>query len=113
MVLCGSINKEIVGRISAQPGVRGAIGLCGLDASLIKADIVRKVVKDENGNEQVLDFGLVGDPTTVNVDLLRDLIGLKLVPVIAPIGSGENGRSLNINADTAAGAVAEALQVCC
>lgn len=110
MVLCGSINKEIVGRISAQEGVRGAVGLCGLDAGLIKADIVRKVVKDENGVEQVLDFGLVGDPTEVNVDLLRDLIGLRLVPVIAPIGSGVNGRSLNINADTAAGSVAEALK---
>eukprot|EP01041_Mallomonas_annulata_P009635 gene9635-20027_t len=109
MVLCGSINKEIVSLISSQPGIRGAIGLCGLDSNLIKADIVRKTII-EDGVEKVLDFGLVGDPSIVNTELLQDLINLKLVPVIAPVGSGENGRSLNINADTAAGAVAEALK---
>ena len=100
MVLCGSINKDIVGMISSQHGIRGAIGLCGLDAKLIMA-------KQKN-----LDLGLVGEPTKVNTELINDILKLKLVPVIAPIGSNEQGGgSLNINADTAAGAVAEALKV--
>lgn len=98
MVLCGSINKEIVGKISTQAGVRGAIGLCGLDAGLIKARVKNPAL------------GLVGEPTTVNTQVVRDLLSLKLVPVIAPVGCNEEGgTALNINADTAAGAVAEAL----
>lgn len=111
MVLCGSINKEIVGLISCQPGVRGAIGLSGLDSNLIKAEVVRKTVKGEDGTEQVIDLGLVGEPKIVNTGLLRDLQKMQLVPVIAPIGAGFNGGSLNINADTAAGCVAEQLKV--
>ena len=99
MVLCGSINKEIVGKISMQDGVRGAIGLCGLDAGLIKAK-----VKDPA-------LGLVGEPSSVNTKIVQDLLSLKLVPVIAPVGCNEvGGTALNINADTAAGAVAEALK---
>lgn len=99
MVLCGSINKEIVGRISGQEGVRGALGLSGLDSGLIKAKI-----KDPK-------LGLVGEPSAVNTKLIQDLLSLKLVPVIAPVGCNEEGgTALNINADTAAGAVAEALK---
>lgn len=99
MVLCGSINKEIVGKISGQDGVRGAIGLCGLDSGLVKAKVKNPAL------------GLVGEPTTVNVKIIQDLLALKLVPVIAPVGCNEEGGSaLNINADTAAGAVAEALK---
>ena len=99
MVLCGAINKEIVGRISGQEGVRGALGLCGLDSGLIKAKI-----KDPA-------LGLVGEPSSVNTKLIQDLLSLKLVPVIAPVGCNEvGGTALNINADTAAGAVAEALK---
>lgn len=110
MVLCGSINKEIVGLISSQSDIRGAIGLCGLDANLIKAEKVRKTSKDANGVETAIDLGLVGEPVSVNSGLLQDLLAAKLVPVVAPIGTGEGGSSLNINADTAAGAVAEALK---
>lgn len=99
MVLCGSINKEIASKINGKEGVFGSIGLSGLDAGLIKA-----VQKDER-------LGLVGEPTKVNAEFLRQLLQIKIVPVIAPIGSDEkSGGSLNINADTAAGAVAEALQ---
>ena len=111
MVLCGTINKEIVGLISSQSGVRGAIGLSGLDAGLIKASLMRKVAVDESGVEKVINLGRVGDPTDINTSLIRDLLALKLVPVIAPIAAGPDGNSLNINADTAAGAVAEALNV--
>lgn len=99
MVLCGSINKEIVGRISMKEGVKGAIGLSGLDAGLVRAK-----VKDPS-------LGLVGEPTSVNVIVIKELLAMKLVPVIAPIGCNEvGGTSLNINADTAAGAVSEALK---
>lgn len=97
MVLCGSINKEISYRISNELGVVGAVGLSGLDANIIVA-----TQKDER-------LGLVGEPTKVNDALIRSLVSMRIVPVIAPIGSSEKG-SLNINADTAAGAVAEALQ---
>ena len=96
MVLCGSINKEIVGMISKNGAP--ALGLCGLDSRLVKA-------------KQLPELGLVGEPTEVNSELLKSLLSLKLVPVIAPVGSNEDGGgSLNINADTAAGAVAESLR---
>ena len=112
MILCGAINKDISGMISAQPGVRGAVGLCGLDGKLIQAKVINKVILDESGKEITLDLGLVGDPTIVNTQLLKDLLSLALVPVIAPVGSNEvGGTSLNINADTAAGSIAEALKV--
>lgn len=110
MVLCGSINKDIVSRISVQNGVRGAIGLSGLDSKLIRADVIQKKSVDENGVESIINLGRVGEPVGVNTDLLIDLLKLQLIPVIAPIGCGEDGASLNINADTAAGAVAEALK---
>lgn len=69
---------------------------------------------NEQGVEERIDLGLVGDPDAsgINVGLLKDLLSLSLVPVIAPVGyNQEDGGSLNINADTAAGAVAEALKV--
>jgi acetylglutamate kinase len=112
MVLCGAINKDISGMISAQSGVRGAIGLCGLDGKLIQAKTIDKMIVNDAGENVKLDLGLVGDPTIVNTQLLKDLLSIGLVPVIAPIGSNEvGGTSLNINADTAAGSVAEALKV--
>ena len=113
MILCGSINKDIAGMISNQPGVKGAIGLCGLDGKLIQAKKMEKTGIDEaTGKTVPLDFGLVGDPTIVNTQLLKELLSCSLVPVIAPVGSNEvGGGSLNINADTAAGNVAEALKV--
>ena len=99
MVLCGSINKDIVRRISSLDGVRGAVGLSGIDSELIKAK-----VKDPA-------LGLVGEPTVVAADVIKDILNMKLVPVIAPVGCDElDSKALNINADTAAGAVAEALQ---
>ena len=111
--MCGSINKDIVGLISQQPGVRGALGLSGLDSKLIEAKKLEKLTVDpDNGSTKIVDLGLVGEPCQVNTQIIRDLISLKLVPVVAPVGSNINGGgSLNINADTAAGAVAEALKV--
>lgn len=112
MVLCGSINKDIVRTISNQPGVRGAIGLSGLDCNLVKAKVLEKSIVDPaTGESKLIDLGLVGEPYEVNVSIIKDLINLSLVPIIAPVGSGGAGQSLNINADTSAGAIAEALQV--
>ncbi|KAJ1420716.1 acetylglutamate kinase [Ochromonadaceae sp. CCMP2298] len=96
MVLCGSINKEISSSISRK-GVQ-TVGLSGLDAGLIL------------GRKKDPRLGLVGEPVSVNAPLLRSLLAAGLVPVIAPVGTDEDqGGALNINADTAAGAVAEAL----
>ncbi len=98
MVLCGMINKNIVGTISCQEGVRGAIGLSGRDAKLLQAKQI-----DEK-------FGLVGEPTIVDDSIIIDLLNIKMIPVIAPVAIDiATGNSLNVNADTAAGAVAKAL----
>jgi len=111
MVLCGSINKDIVGMISMQTGVRGAVGLCGLDGKLIQARPLVKKMIDEKGKEVAVDLGLVGDPTMINTKMILDLLSINMIPVIAPVGLNEvGGGSLNINADTAAGAVAEAIK---
>jgi acetylglutamate kinase len=110
MVLCGSINKDLVGAISAEEGIRGAIGLCGLDSMLIKAEKKKLEYTDDNGVSQTADLGLVGDPTDVNAALINDMLGLGLIPIIAPVGSTPQGTPLNINADTSAGAVAMALR---
>lgn len=111
MVLCGALNKEICGLISSHAGIRGAVGLCGLDGKLVSAKIIKKKYIDASGQEQIADLGLVGDPTTINVAMIRDLLSIGLIPVIAPVAyNEEGGGSLNINADTAAGAIAESLK---
>jgi acetylglutamate kinase len=103
MVLVGKVNKEIVGLINSKGAA--AVGLCGDDGGLLKA---RPLVKrDRNGN--VLDLGLVGEVTEVNVGLLT-LLEADYVPVVASVGVGPGGESYNINADTVAGALAAALK---
>lgn len=99
MVLMGKINKDIVSHL----GIAGAkaIGLCGKDAGLIKAE---KMLADDG-----YDLGHVGRITQINTKLLNTLAMDEYIPVIAPIGIGENGESFNINADTVAGDIAAAL----
>ena len=107
MVLAGSINKEIVGLINAAGGM--AAGLCGKDGNLIQADKLRRTKKDPESNiERILDLGLVGEPKEVNPHILEAFEESDITPVIAPIGVGPKGETLNINADTAAGAIAGA-----
>lgn len=107
MVLAGSINKEIVTRINAAGGM--AVGLCGKDGNLIKADKLRRTKKDPESNiERILDLGLVGEPREINPHVLEAFEESDITPVIAPIGMGPKGETLNINADTAAGAIAGA-----
>ena len=108
MVLAGSINKHIVSQINAAGGF--AVGLSGKDGNLILADKLRRTVKDANSNiERILDLGLVGEPRTISPHILDFFEQSDITPVIAPIGVGPNGETLNINADTAAGAIAGAM----
>jgi acetylglutamate kinase len=109
MVLSGRINKGIVAAITAAGG--RAVGLSGKDGGLIKAGKLTRLRKDPDSNiESVLDLGFVGEPTKVDPRVLEIFTQSDFIPVIAPIGLGENGETYNINADTAAGAVAIATQ---
>jgi len=109
MVLAGSINKQIVTNINQAGGL--AIGLSGKDGQLIRARKLRRTVKDTDSNiEKVLDLGFVGEPSEVNPQLLHYLQKSDIIPVVAPTGVGASGETYNINADTAAGAIAGALE---
>lgn len=108
MVLAGKINKEIVSNINAAGGV--GVGLCGKDAHLITARKLTRTKRDPESNiEKVLDLGFVGEPVKVDPHVLDCFIDTDIIPVISPIGVGEDGQTYNINADTAAGAIAKAV----
>ncbi len=110
MVLAGVINKRIVAAINAQGGQ--AVGLSGKDANLIVCEKALKRKKDPDSNiEQVLDLGFVGQPVEINPRVLRTFIDSDFIPVVAPVGAGRDPEeTFNINGDTAAGAVAGAMQ---
>ncbi len=97
MVLGGQINKQIVRRIQSFGAM--AVGLSGIDGRLIQAKPV------SNADE----IGFVGEVIGVNAELIQGIVEMGYMPVIAPLGIGEDGQSFNINADTAAGAVASHL----
>ena len=108
MVLSGSINKQIVSAINRAGG--RAVGLSGKDGGLIEARKLRRTRKDPDSNiEKILDLGFVGEPRRVDPRLLKLFEGSDIIPVIAPIGVGRDGKTYNINADTVAGAVAGAV----
>mgnify|MGYP000745775614 FL=1 len=108
MVLAGKINKEIVSNINAAGGI--GVGLCGKDAHLITARKLTRTKRDPESNiEKVLDLGFVGEPIKVNPHVLDCFVNTDIIPVISPIGVGEDGQTYNINADTAAGAIAKAV----
>ena len=109
MVLCGTINKQVVTAINRAGGT--AIGISGKDGGLIQARKLRRTRKDEDSNiEKILDLGFVGEPQHINPRVLTQMERFGMIPVIAPIGVGRNGETFNINADTVAGAIASALQ---
>ena len=109
MVLAGSINKEIVGWIGQAGGK--AVGLSGKDARLVVAEKVGRSEPDKlQGIERHVDLGFVGEPKHIDTTILHTLSASGFIPVIAPIGIGEDGQTYNINADTMAGAIAGALQ---
>jgi len=108
MVLSGSINKQIVSAINAAGG--RAVGLSGKDGNLMSVRKLRRTRRETDSNiEKIVDLGFVGDPSHVDPELLDSLTSSDIIPVIAPIGVGEDGATYNVNADTAAGAIASAV----
>jgi len=107
MVLAGSINKEVVTAINDAGGT--AVGISGKDGNLIRARKLKHKRKTDSNIEKVVDLGFVGEPQAINTKVLDTLAGSHMIPVIAPLGIGENGTTYNINADTAAGAIAGAI----
>ena len=109
MVLSGSINKDIVNKIHSAGGL--AIGLSGKDAKLILANKLKDKFKDPESNiEKFLDIGFVGKPEKIDSTIINIVTNKLMIPVIAPVGYGINGETYNINADTAAGAIASSLK---
>ncbi len=103
MVLVGKVNKEIVNNINMIGGK--AVGLSGKDGGLIMAE-----KKYHNSNGKDIDLGQVGFVKTINSSIIETLDRDKFIPVIAPVGFDENGLTYNINADVAAGKIAESLK---
>ena len=108
MVLAGGINKALVAAIAGAGG--RAVGVSGKDGGLITASKLMAMVKaSDSAIQQAVDLGFVGEPSHVDVTVLNALMQHHLIPVVAPVGGGEDGKTYNINADTAAGAIAAAL----
>ena len=110
MVLVGKVNKEIVGLINHFGGK--AVGLSGRDGDLVQAVKMTLHAKPsaENRPPELIDIGRVGEVTRVNAEVLRTLQQSDFIPVIAPVGVGEDGQAFNINADLVAGAIAAELR---
>ena len=115
MVLSGALNKQLAHLITTagnEADVRG-VGISGKDARLFTVEKVRRSKKDPASQiEQVVDLGFVGDPSKVDAQLVETLLSAEhdYVPVVAPIGVSKSGETFNINADTAAGALAGAIK---
>lgn len=110
MVLVGKVNKEIVGLINHCGG--RAVGLSGRDGDLVQAGKLKLQIRadDPARPPELIDLGRVGQVTRVNPDILRTLDARDFIPVIAPVGVGEDGRAYNINADLVAAAIASELK---
>ncbi len=109
MIFAGKINTEIISSIQKH-GV-GAVGLSGIDGNLIQA-VKRpptRVMNDETGKRELVDFGHVGDIVGVDVRVLKTLLDADFVPVVASLADDSEGNVLNINADTVASRIAGAL----
>ena len=108
MVLVGKVNKEIVNLINRHGGL--AVGLSGKDGGLILARKMNVTVASPNGAPpEIIDIGMVGEIIGINPLVIESLDQNKFIPVIAPVGVGQEGETYNINADMVAGEVAEAL----
>ena len=109
MVLGGKVNKEIVSLINHQGGT--AVGITGKDGDMIFAKRHKRVNHSpEMDRPEIIDLGLVGEIAKVNPRILETLDRNEFIPVIAPIGKGEKGETLNINADFVAAKIASALK---
>lgn len=108
MVLAGAINKQIVTALNNAGG--SAVGLSGKDGNLLVAQKTKSRQKDPHSNvEKAVNLGFVGTPKAVNTQVLDTMLASNIIPVIAPIATSASGQTLNVNADTAAGALAAAL----
>jgi len=108
MVLAGTVNKYVASLITRAGAL--SVGICGKDGGMIRARKVSRTVRDPDSNiERELDLGFVGEPVAIDVRVIHALTGGGLVPVIAPVGVGDDGQTYNINADTVAAAIAGAL----
>jgi acetylglutamate kinase len=109
MVLGGSVNKQIVNLINSNGGQ--AIGISGKDGKLIRAKKLSvKKSSPEMEVPEIIDIGQVGEVATINTRVINTLTESDFIPVIAPIGVGDDGAAYNINADLVAGKIAEVLQ---
>jgi acetylglutamate kinase len=106
MVLGGAVNKDIVTLINQAGGK--AVGLTGQDGSLIRARKMMISAKDDPG--QKIDIGMVGEIASIDPGVIAALEQGGFIPVVAPIGIGEDGETFNINADLVAGKLAEVLK---
>ena len=108
MVLGGLVNKEIVNLINRHGGA--AVGLTGKDGDLVRAEKISVTQRSPDSDEpEVLDLGHVGRVRSIDPSIVNTLVASDFIPVIAPIGVGEDGFSYNINADLVAGKMAEVL----
>ncbi|HEX7669474.1 MAG TPA: acetylglutamate kinase [Polyangiaceae bacterium] len=108
MVLSGAVNSDLVGLICKHGG--RAMGLSGRDDGFLRAVRMEEVaMKDKAGSDVMVDLGRVGRIVHVEPALVKNLISNGFIPVIAPVAMDMDGRPLNVNADTAAGQIAEAL----
>jgi acetylglutamate kinase len=108
MVLVGKVNKEIVGLINHCGGK--AVGLSGRDGDLVCAEKMKMCSTVKDAPPELIDLGRVGRVTKINPDVLQSLEREEFIPVIAPVGVGEDGQAFNINADLVAGAIAGQLE---
>ena len=109
MVLGGLVNNEIVNLINQNGG--SAVGLTGKDGDLIRAEKITITQRSpETHEEEIIDLGQVGRVKSIDPNIVHVLVQSDFIPVIAPIGVGDDGSSYNINADLVAGKVAEVLQ---
>ncbi|TGE33053.1 acetylglutamate kinase [Desulfosporosinus sp. Sb-LF] len=108
MVLLGKLNTEMVSLLNRFGGK--AVGLSGKDAQLLIAGKKPMQMPNSQGEMEEVDLGYVGEIQSVTPDILETLLGQGYIPVISPVASGEEGETYNVNADTAAGKIAEALR---
>ena len=105
MVFAGKVNKEIVSEL-VRNGVK-AVGLSGVDGGLVRARRKKAIrVVDERGRKLLIRDDLSGKPVSVNVELLKGLLDMGYIPVIAPLGIGEEGLILNMDGDRVAARIA-------
>ena len=107
MVLVGKVNQNTVSEINRLGGK--AVGLSGKDGAMLKCSKKYAKIKDEDGDIKKVDIGMVGEVEQVDCTLINNLLEDMYIPVIAPIGTDEDGHTYNVNADIAAGKIASAL----